>query len=214
MTVLKGPAGAAQAFADLLYARLPAEVARLEAELGPAVPLSEEPPHPVLDATPRMVTTRTVDPDFGEVSIVDYPFVVVLPSRLVRADYSRGRAGDGSVARMRYAMGLVLFAAGQGYGATQAVRDRLLLATRETLLRWPKLGLGADSPIELDPNSLRESYAPTGIDDRLASHVTAARLDVEAVLTERVAPVDPGYLVETVVADTEALPLRAPSSTA
>lgn len=194
-----GPREVATAIADVLSAHLPAEVDRLAVELGVAVPaLPDQAGEGAggdstagvdgaleLDAQPRLVAATQLSA--LDVGYDDWPFVLVVPQNLRSLRRVQVTDSGQYVYVARYPVRIFTWARGDGYHFTAAVRDRLILAVRETLLRRQHLE-DAGHALELDETTWSESYSDVGVDDVLKATVAAAYADTEWVVSSLLTP--------------------------
>lgn len=200
---MRGPDGVAAAIAAHLVTRLPGEVDRLAGELGVVTTDPLNPDVPDLDAMPRIVATAPIPT--GDVGIADWPFVVVLVRRM-RKQLRVDVAATGAVVYEReYPVRVFGWARGDGYHITRAVRDRLVLALVETMLRWQSFG--TDGEMRVREDTLTEEYSDVGVDEDLGATVAAGYLEVVVVATETLTPaVAPVGVVDVATPDTQHLP--------
>ena len=187
-----GPRGIAETLAAHLTAHLTDEVDRLEHELGPVVDPGDVAALPELSARPHLIGSTQL-PVLG-VGLDDWPFVIVIVRRMSRqrrVDISE----DGVVAYERdYPTRVFGFARGDGYHATAAVRDRLILAISETLLRHHSFG-APGQVMRILGNELVEEYSDVApeTDAENADTIGAAYVEVPVRVHELVTPVLPPF---------------------
>lgn len=183
----------AQLLADRAMDHLPGEVARLAGELGAAVavplPPSEEGPEQVitLDAIPRMYAATQLRPEY--IGAEDWPFVMVVP-RAMTALKTMDEAPDGrQLKRATWTTRWWLYARGDGYHITAAVRDRLTLAMMEMLLRdpaWSGELYGVPYGVEVQVENM--TAQPSDLDDALASIIGGCWIEAPVHITSWLAP--------------------------
>ena len=200
-----GPREVASAISDVLVAHLPAEVDRLAAAIGPVVPDSPDlGANPDLDAKPRLIAATQLSA--LDVGYDDWPFVLVVPQNLRSLRRVQVTDDGNYVYVARYPVRIFTWARGDGYHFTAAVRDRLILAVRETLLRRQHLE-DAGHALELDETSWSESYSDVGVDDVLKATVAAAYADTEWVVSSLLEPlVAPAGTADTLDTRVQNLP--------
>lgn len=198
------------AVADRLAELLPSEVSRLDAELGTATAgtVPGEDPVADLDAQPRLVTS-TATPAEG-VGFDHWPLVQVAAPRIVSTAVVDRGGPEGDLVRQRWSLRLGVWARGDGYERTAAVRDRLTLAVLELLLRHPAWRLERGT-IAVVPDRLAGEVA-TVEEDGQGAMVSAARVSVEVDVDSWLTPARAEHgPATTVTTDTRAMPYRHPA---
>lgn len=183
-----GPRGLAEALGGFLVAEMPANVDRLAAENGSVVDDPFSGNELTLDAMPVFVATVGI-PTQG-VAYDHWPFVVVIVRRMVR-QVRVNVAPDASVDYERtYDCQFWCWARGDGYTITAAVRDRMMLALGETLLRAQSFGTITG---RVDEASWSEEYSDVGGGDDPDLHATQAAgyISTQVTITETMAPPRP-----------------------
>jgi hypothetical protein len=191
---MTGPEGLAAALAALLEANVVAEVTNTILELGPLADgtgLPANPGDPTDDAailalvTPQLIAPAPPD-DVTNVQVDQWPFLAVSVQRapqLRRLDMDPwsgppGLGGSqvaGIVYEVTYQARLNTWVRGDGYEQTRAVRDRLALAVRQTVLRHQLVAGG----IRLVEQTVLEEYSPVGLDTTLEATVGVAYLQAQ-----------------------------------
>lgn len=202
-----GPRGVANALAAHLEVHLDAEVVRLEGELGPVLDptWTDADLHPPLSARPQLIASVQLPP--LAVHIGDWPFVLVIVRRMAtqrRIDVD----DDGSITYERdYPTRLFGYGRGTGYHATAAVRDRLILALTETILRRQTFG-AAGGAMRVVETGLVEEYSDTTLaGDATADTIAGAYIETVVRSTEVLTPVeDPFGPMTEAALDTPHLP--------
>lgn len=199
---MDGPEGTAQLAASWLEERMPARLRIIETRLE-------------LGAGKLPDPARVLTEEHGPIAIEDWPSVYVLPQKLDRMDLVDVRDDGTEVYRCRYLTRVLLWVRADGYAATELLRQRYVLATREALLERKQLRAAPEygseewghlvGSIAIDPGSIREDYGPL-LTDEAGRTIAGAFLDV-AVLNAEVMPA-PAAIGEvgTVGVDTATLP--------
>lgn len=206
-----GPEGVSQLLAAYLCATTPGIVTRLAEELGQPEPdplldpdNPDDPPAAELDAQPRVFPSTEIAID--SVGLDDWPFVISIAAamkRMRRTDV----LPDGSVVySCTYPARVIVWARGDGFHSTARIRDRLILAVRESLLLGPTAG---DPRFAIDETSWVERYSDVDKDANLevAQTVAAASADFDMTVSETLTPLLPANPPATEVdLDTTRLP--------
>lgn len=195
-----GARGVAEAIKDQLLARMPDETDRIAGDLDVPVPpvVVGSDPHVVeLDAQVRLFASTQLLTD--DVGIDDWPFLMVVPTRMSGQKRVDVTADGYPVYQRTYRIRVWTFARGDGVHFVAAVRDRVMLVAAETLLRWQTFGSDERSMRVLE-NDWTEEYSDVGPDPNLGTTVAAGYIDFAVEVTE----------VLTAVPILPALPLDAP----
>lgn len=132
-----------------------------------------------VDTIHALVVPQLVSPappaDVAEVVIDDWPFLAISvrgAPQLRRIDLVDA---VGDVFEVTYAARIYVWVRGDGYAQVKAVRDRLMLATREVVLANQLIGDG----IRLIEQTLSEDYAPVGVDATLEATIGAGWIQAQ-----------------------------------
>jgi hypothetical protein len=203
---VRGAAGVTTAVAQALAGHVPARLALLELENGPLEYGSggtDTPEVVRLDPAPRFVAAGQRSAD--DVRLEDWPFLLVVAQRV--ASGMLDETGVSPRGAREYLVGYTLrifvWARGDGFVQTTAVRDRLTLAVREVLLTHQQVAPW----LRLDATTLDEAYSDVALDPDLASTIAAAWVGVVATSVEAVSPAGAPVVEEVAETEVAAAPL-------
>jgi hypothetical protein len=205
-----GPEGVAVLISGYLHDTTPGIVDRLAGELGPPEeppvddPADTDPAAAVLTARPVLFASTELAVD--TVGMDDWPFVITTAATMKRMRRTDVLPGGGIVYSCTYPMRVVAWVRGDGFHSTARIRDRLILAIRESLLLDQTAG---DPRFAVDETTWVERYSDVDRDADLevAQTVAAASADFEVTVSETLTPMLPANPPATEVdLDTQRLP--------
>lgn len=221
-----GASGVAALLSDYLNETLPGVIIRLDAELGPVLPpevgMADGPGvaddfdldtaggmtvdgtdlPPPLSVQPIVIAAAMIDVE--SVGIDDWPFLVIVVQSMRRMRFLEFTDAGARVFECTYPTAVFSYARGDGFHSTDAIRARLVLAVRETLLVSVN---GGGTEFVIDESTLVERYSDIGSDEVLHATVAAGRTDLDVRVTEVLTPLSPAVgVVATVQPDTRPLP--------
>lgn len=198
---MNGPQELAELVAQFLSDHIEAELDRIALERGQVTVDPFKGEEWALDAKPAFIAATDIASQ--DVSLDSWPFVVVSTARMSgqrRVDV----LGDASVVyRRTYPIRFYIWARGDGYHYTAAVRARLLVGVGECVLRHPTFGT---TTVRVNENDWTEDYSGVGDDVDLGT-VAAGYIETSIDVDETLAPPHPVKgTANTIRLDTQALP--------
>jgi hypothetical protein len=178
-----GPEGVGLLIAGVLSDTIVAEVDALAAELGPLADGTGTDPDealaPVSLVAPQLISPAPPD-DVTVVPVDQWPFLAVSVRAtprivLIDTDPYLGAPGgpiSGDVYDCDYTARIYTWVRGDGYTQTKAIRDRLMLAVRQVLLR-NQASTSARLVADRGGSALTEDFAPIGVDAQLQQTIGA-----------------------------------------